>query len=41
LEKEREIIQLNLASRFREQGVQSDINEIEPLQEVEKGKATS
>lgn len=30
--KEREIIQLNLASRFREQGIESDINEIDNLQ---------
>lgn len=36
--KEREIIQLNLASRFREQGVQSDINEIETLKTDEKEK---
>lgn len=39
--KEREIIQVNLASRFREQGVQSDINEIEPLKPDEKEKASS
>ncbi|MGN6343272.1 MAG: hypothetical protein ACTHML_20000 [Ginsengibacter sp.] len=38
--KEREIIQINLASRFREQGVQSDINEIEPLSD-DKEKASS
>jgi hypothetical protein len=30
--KEREVVQVNLASRFKEQGVQSDINSIEPLE---------
>lgn len=39
--KEREIIQLNLASIFKEQGIQSDINEIVPLKTEEKGKASS
>lgn len=39
--KEREIIQINLASRYREQGVQSDINEIEQLKSNDKEKASS
>ncbi|MEY1639622.1 hypothetical protein [Tenuifilum osseticum] len=29
--KEREIIQINVASEFREQGIQNDINDVEPL----------
>jgi len=28
---EREIIQINVASEFREQGIQNDINDVEPL----------
>jgi hypothetical protein len=39
--KEREIIQVNLASRFKEQGIQSNVNEIVPLKIEEKGKASS
>jgi len=29
--KEIEIIQINVASEFREQGIQNDINDVEPL----------
>ena len=29
--EEREIIQINIASEFREQGIQNDINNVEPL----------
>ena len=29
--EEREIIQINIASEFREQGIQNDINDVEPL----------
>jgi len=39
--KEREIIQINIASMYREQGVQSDINAIEPLKSNDKEKASS
>ena len=38
--KDRDIVQLNLATRFKEQGIQSNINEIEPLY-FEKGKSSS
>lgn len=39
--KERDIIQLNFATRFKEQGIQNDINEIESLRVDTKGKASS
>lgn len=34
---EREIIQINIASEFREQGIQNDINDVEPLS-IRQGK---
>lgn len=34
----REIIQINIASEFREQGIQNDINEVEPLSTREEKK---
>lgn len=37
--KERDIIQINLATRLKEQGIQSKINEIEPLKVDEKEKS--
>lgn len=35
---EREIIQINVASEFREQGIQNDINDVEPLSTREEKK---
>jgi hypothetical protein len=34
----REIIQINIASEFREQGIQNDINDVEPLSTSEEKK---
>jgi len=35
---EREIIQINVASEFREQGIQNDINDVEPLSTIYEKK---
>jgi len=35
---EREIIQINVASEFREQGIQNDINDVEPLSNMKERK---
>ena len=39
--KDRKIIQMNIASEYKEQGIQSDINDIEPLSKDGTKKASS
>lgn len=34
--KQRDIVQISIASKFREQGIQNDLSEIEPLKKVSK-----
>jgi hypothetical protein len=39
--RDRKIIQVNLASEYKEQGIQSDINDIEPISKEGSRKASS